>query len=214
MRCSSAGRYISAHAARSGTNARTCDSRRHCDGGGADRGRPAIRRQGIYFAMITLALAQNDVLLPYRRRSPWGGRHSKLSRGRLFGIIDLADQTNICHCAGYFPDVLSLIYHHQFAVAGPQGHSRERAAVPGSAIRLCYKLMAFVLSATFASVASATKALVFQLASLTDVDWPMSGEVVDDPGRRTWNRVWAGGRAFFMVSLRPSLPSANGCFKA
>jgi branched-chain amino acid transport system permease protein len=41
-----------------------------------------------------------------------------------------------------------------------------------------YKLAAFVLSATFAGVAGATKALVFQLASLTDVDWPMSGEVV------------------------------------
>ncbi len=41
-----------------------------------------------------------------------------------------------------------------------------------------YKLMAFVLSATFAGLAGATKAIVFQLASLTDVDWPMSGEVV------------------------------------
>jgi branched-chain amino acid transport system permease protein len=41
-----------------------------------------------------------------------------------------------------------------------------------------YKLIAFVLSATFAGIAGATKAIVFQLASLTDVDWPMSGEVV------------------------------------
>src|SRR5262249_58311338 len=65
-----------------------------------------------------------------------------------------------------------------------------------------YKLVAFVLSATFAGVAGSTKAIVFQLASLTDVDWPMSGEVilmtlVGRPG--TLFRPVPGG--LFMVTL-------------
>jgi branched-chain amino acid transport system permease protein len=65
-----------------------------------------------------------------------------------------------------------------------------------------YKLMAFVLSATFAGVAGATKALVFQLASLTDVDWPMSGEVVLMTLVGGLGTVFGPAvGAFFMVSL-------------
>jgi branched-chain amino acid transport system permease protein len=103
-------------------------------------------------------------------------------RGRLFGVISLADQTNMyitvlviflaCFLMIYriinspFGEVLKAIRENE-ARAISLGYQVDR-----------YKLMAFVLSATFAGVAGATKALVFQLASLTDVDWPMSGEVV------------------------------------
>jgi branched-chain amino acid transport system permease protein len=103
-------------------------------------------------------------------------------RGKLFGLIDLANQTNMyvtvlviflgCFLLIYriinspFGEVLKAIRENE-ARAVSLGYRTER-----------YKLVAFVLSATFAGVAGATKALVFQLASLTDVDWPMSGEVI------------------------------------
>jgi branched-chain amino acid transport system permease protein len=103
-------------------------------------------------------------------------------RGKLFGLIDLADQTNMyvtvlviflgCFLLIYriinspFGEVLKAIRENE-PRAISLGYRSER-----------YKLVAFVLSATFAGVAGATKALVFQLASLTDVDWPMSGEVI------------------------------------
>src|SRR5207237_1197253 len=74
-----------------------------------------------------------------------------------------------------------------------------------------YKLVAFVLSATFAGIAGGTKALVFQLASLTDVDWPMSGEVILMTlvgGLGTLFGPVAG--AFFMVSLENYLSTSIG----
>jgi branched-chain amino acid transport system permease protein len=143
----------------------------------------AIRRHGIYFAMITLALAQ--MMYFFAVQAPFTGGEDGIQavpRGRLFGLIDLADQTNMyvtvlviflgCFLLIYriinspFGEVLKAIRENE-ARAISLGYKTER-----------YKLVAFVLSATFAGVAGATKALVFQLASLTDVDWPMSGEVV------------------------------------
>jgi branched-chain amino acid transport system permease protein len=103
-------------------------------------------------------------------------------RGKLFALIDLADQTNmyftvlVIFLGGFlliyriinspFGEVLKAIRENE-PRAISLGYKTER-----------YKLVAFVLSATFAGVAGSTKALVFQLASLTDVDWPMSGEVI------------------------------------
>jgi branched-chain amino acid transport system permease protein len=143
----------------------------------------AIRRQGIYFAMITLALAQ--MMFFFAVQAPFTHGEDGIQavpRGRLFGLISLADQTNMyitvlviflaCFLMIYriinspFGEVLKAIRENE-ARAISLGYQVDR-----------YKLMAFVLSATFAGVAGATKALVFQLASLTDVDWPMSGEVV------------------------------------
>ena len=143
----------------------------------------AIRRQGIYFAMITLALAQ--MMYFFAVQAPFTGGEDGIQsvpRGRLFGLIDLADQMNmyitvlVIFLAGFlliyriinspFGEVLKAIRENE-ARAISLGYKTDR-----------YKLMAFVLSATFAGVAGATKAIVFQLASLTDVDWPMSGEVV------------------------------------
>jgi len=143
----------------------------------------AIRRQGIYFAMITLALAQ--MMYFFAVQAPFTGGEDGIQavpRGQLFGLIDLGNQTNMyitvlaIFLTGFlliyriinspFGEVLKAIRENE-ARAISLGYKTDR-----------YKLVAFVLSATFAGVAGATKALVFQLASLTDVDWPMSGEVV------------------------------------
>ena len=143
----------------------------------------AIRRQGIYFAMITLALAQMMYFFALQAKFTGGEDGIQaVPRGKLFGFIDLADQTNMyvtvlviflgCFLLIYriinspFGEVLKAIRENE-PRAISLGYRSER-----------YKLVAFVLSATFAGVAGATKALVFQLASLTDVDWPMSGEVI------------------------------------
>jgi branched-chain amino acid transport system permease protein len=143
----------------------------------------AIRRQGIYFAMITLALAQ--MMYFFAIQAPFTHGEDGIQavpRGKLFGFIDLADQTNMyVTVLVIFLGCFLLIYR---IVNSPFGEVLKaiRENEP-RAISLGYKtdrfkLVAFVLSATFAGVAGATKALVFQLASLTDVDWPMSGEVI------------------------------------
>src|SRR5437016_3599434 len=143
----------------------------------------AIRRQGIYFAMITLALAQ--MMFFFAIQAPFTHGEDGIQavpRGKLFGFIDLADQTNMyVTVLVIFLGCFLLIYR---IVNSPFGEVLKaiRENEP-RAISLGYKtdrfkLVAFVLSATFAGVAGATKALGFQLASLTDVDWPMSGEVI------------------------------------
>src|SRR6266571_4991585 len=143
----------------------------------------AIRRQGIYFAMITLALAQ--MMFFFAVQAPFTHGEDGIQavpRGKLLGFIDLADQTNMyftvlviflgCFLLIYriinspFGEVLKAIRENE-ARAVSLGYRTDR-----------YKLLAFVLSATLAGVAGATKAIVFQLASLTDVHWSMSGEVV------------------------------------
>jgi branched-chain amino acid transport system permease protein len=174
---------------------------------GAVVGALAIRRQGIYFAMITLALAQ--MMYFFAVQAPFTHGEDGVQavpRGKLLGLIDLADQTNMyvtvlliflgCFLLIYriinspFGEVLKAIRENE-ARAISLGYKTDR-----------YKLVAFVLSATFAGVAGATKALVFQLASLTDVDWPMSGEVILMTlvgGLGTLFGPVAG--AFFMVTL-------------
>jgi branched-chain amino acid transport system permease protein len=143
----------------------------------------AIRRQGIYFAMITLALAQ--MMYFFAVQAPFTGGEDGIQavpRGHLFGLISLAAPMNMyilvlviflaCFLLIYriinspFGEVLKAIRENETRAIS-LGYKTDR-----------YKLLAFVLSATFAGVAGATKAIVFQLASLTDVDWPMSGEVV------------------------------------
>jgi branched-chain amino acid transport system permease protein len=103
-------------------------------------------------------------------------------RGRLFGIIDLTVQLNMyITVAVIFLGSFLMIYR---IINSPFGEvlkairENEPRAISLGYRTERYKLMAFVLSATFAGVAGSTKAIVFQLASLTDVDWPMSGEVI------------------------------------
>src|ERR1043166_7203624 len=143
----------------------------------------AIRRQGIYFAMITLALAQMMFFFAVQAKFTGGedGIQS-VPRGKLLGIFNLADQTTmyvvvvVIFLAGFlfihrvinspFGEVLKAIRENE-PRAISLGYKTDR-----------YKLVAFVLSATLAGLAGSTKAIVLQIASLTDVDWPMSGEVV------------------------------------
>jgi branched-chain amino acid transport system permease protein len=100
----------------------------------------------------------------------------------LFGIINLADQMNmyvtvlVIFLAGFL--LIHRIIHSPFGEVLKAIRENEARAISLGYKTDRYKLMAFVLSATFAGFAGATKAIVFQLASLTDVDWPMSGEVV------------------------------------
>jgi branched-chain amino acid transport system permease protein len=143
----------------------------------------AIRRQGIYFAMVTLALAQ--MLFFYALQAPFTHGEDGIQavpRGHLFGVIDL-NQPLVMY---YFVLAIFLI---GFAVIyrtinSPFGQvlkairENEPRAISLGYKTDHYKLLAFVLSATLAGLAGGTKSLVFQLASLTDVDWTMSGQVV------------------------------------
>ena len=143
----------------------------------------AIRRQGIYFAMITLALAQMMFFL-YLQVPFTGGEDGiqAVPRGRLFGTIDLADQFNMyvtvlaIFLAGFL--LIYRIIHSPFGEVLKAIRENEPRAISLGYKTDRYKLLAFVLSATLAGLAGSTKAIVLQIASLTDVDWPMSGEVV------------------------------------
>jgi branched-chain amino acid transport system permease protein len=143
----------------------------------------AIRRQGIYFAMITLALAQ--MVYFYCLQAPFTGGEDGIQavpRGKLLGVIDLANVSSMYMLVlAIFLGGFLLIYR---IVNSPFGQvlkaireNESRAISLGYDVDK-YKLLAFVLSATLAGLAGATKSLVFQLASLTDVHWTMSGEVV------------------------------------
>jgi branched-chain amino acid transport system permease protein len=143
----------------------------------------AIRRQGIYFAMITLALAQ--MMFFFAVQAPFTHGEDGIQavpRGKLFGLIDLANQTNMYFTVlviflGSFLIIYRIINSPFGEVLKAIRENEPRAISLGYRTDR-YKLLAFILSATFAGVAGATKAIVFQLASLTDVDWPMSGEVI------------------------------------
>ncbi|MFA6032045.1 MAG: branched-chain amino acid ABC transporter permease [Myxococcota bacterium] len=151
---------------------------------GAVFGSLAIRRQGIYFAMITLALAQMVFFFSLQTPKFTGGEDGiqSVPRGRLFGLIDLADDRTLYYVvAVIFMAGVLLIYriiHSPFGQVCKAIRDNEPRAISLGYRANQYKLAVFVLSATLAGLAGATKAIVFQLASLTDVHWSMSGEVV------------------------------------
>jgi branched-chain amino acid transport system permease protein len=143
----------------------------------------AIRRQGIYFAMITLALSQMMYFFALEAKFTGGEDGIQgVPRGRLFGLFDLSHEMTmyvfvlVVFLAGFlliyriinspFGEVLKAIRENELRTIS-LGYKTER-----------YKLVAFVLSATLAGLAGAMNSLVFQLASLTDVHWTMSGDVV------------------------------------
>jgi branched-chain amino acid transport system permease protein len=153
----------------------------------------AIRRQGIYFAMITLALAQ--MVYFFYLQTPFTHGEDGIQavpRGMLLGLIDLRDPVDSTGAtrpsmAMYyvvlviFLAAFLLIYrviHSPFGQVLKAIRENEPRAISLGYDVDRYKLLAFVLSATLAGLAGATKAIVFQLASLTDVHWTMSGEVV------------------------------------
>lgn len=143
----------------------------------------AIRRQGIYFAMITLALAQMAYFL-FVTSDFTGGENGLqgIPRGKALGVFDLQDNLTMYYFVlaifviGFA--IIARAVHSPFGqVLGAIRDNENRAISLGYDVDR-FKLIAFVLSATLAGLAGATKSVVFQLASLTDVHWHMSGEVV------------------------------------
>ena len=143
----------------------------------------AIRRQGIYFAMITLALAQMMYFVALRMKFTGGEDGIQaVPRGVLFGLFDLRNEmTMYVFVLAVFLCGMLLIHR---IINSPFGEvlkairENETRAISLGYKTDRYKLLAFVLSATLAGVAGSTKAILLQIASLTDVNWPMSGEVV------------------------------------
>jgi branched-chain amino acid transport system permease protein len=150
---------------------------------GAVFGSLAIRRQGIYFSMITLALAQMIYFFSLQAKFTGGEDGIQaVPRGKLFGTFDLqSDTTLYIMVALIFFCGLLLIYriiHSPFGQVLKAIRDNQPRAISLGYRANQYKLIVFILSATLAGLAGSTKAIVFQLASLTDVHWAMSGEVV------------------------------------
>ncbi|CAM5538932.1 branched-chain amino acid transport system permease protein [Aquamicrobium terrae] len=143
----------------------------------------AIRRQGIYFAMITLALAQMFfffcVQAPFTRGEDG---IQGVPRGHLFGLIDLNQPLNIYYfvLAVFLIGVFAVwrIVNSPFGMILRSIRENENRAISLGYSIASYKLAAFVMSAALAGLAGAVKAVVFQFATLTDVAWQMSGEVI------------------------------------
>jgi branched-chain amino acid transport system permease protein len=143
----------------------------------------AIRRQGIYFAMTTLALAQ--MVFFFCVQAPFTGGEDGIQavpRGSFLGVLDLRQMMNLYWVVlGIFTAGFLLIFriiHSPFGQVLKAIRENEARATSLGYRTDHYKLLAFVLSAALAGLAGATKSIVFQLASLTDVHWSMSGEVV------------------------------------
>ncbi|MBX3596694.1 MAG: branched-chain amino acid ABC transporter permease [Rhizobiaceae bacterium] len=143
----------------------------------------SIRRQGIYFAMVTLAFAQMVYFISLQ--VPFTGGEDGIQavpRGELFGLISLKSDFSLYYVvlAITFGGLLAMhrIIHSPFGQVLTAIRENEARAISLGYRVNRYKLMVFVLSATLAGLAGSTKAIVFQVASLTDVHWSMSGEVV------------------------------------
>jgi branched-chain amino acid transport system permease protein len=143
----------------------------------------AIRRQGIYFSMITLALAQMFYFFCLQARFTQGedGIQS-VPRGRLFGLIDLEGSLSMYYVTlAVFVIGFVIIWrfiHSPFGMILKSIRENEARATSLGYSVARYKLGAFVMSAALAGLAGGVKALVFQFATLTDVAWQMSGEVI------------------------------------
>jgi len=143
----------------------------------------AIRRQGIYFAMVTLALAQ--MIYFFCLQAPFTHGEDGIQavpRGALLGLFDLRQTMTLYFVVlaiflGGFLLIYRTIYSPFGQVLKAIRENEPRAISLGYKADQ-YKLIAFVLSAMLSGLAGGTKAIVFQLASLTDVHWTMSGEVV------------------------------------
>jgi branched-chain amino acid transport system permease protein len=150
---------------------------------GAIVGALAIRRQGIYFAMITLALAQMVYFICLRSEFTGGENGIQaVPRGRLFFLLDLNDTMVLYYSVlgifllGFL--LIRRIVHSPFGQVLKAIRENEPRAISLGYKPNQYKLIAFILSAALSGLAGGTKAIVFQLASLTDVHWNTSGEVI------------------------------------
>ncbi|MCK4203906.1 branched-chain amino acid ABC transporter permease [Brucella pituitosa] len=143
----------------------------------------AIRRQGIYSTMITLALAQMFFFFCLQAAFTHGEDGLQgVPRGYLFGIIDLNQPMNMYYfvLAVFVIGVFAIwrIINSPFGMILKSVRENESRAVSLGYSVNHYKLAAFVMSAALAGLAGGMKALVFQFATLTDVGWQMSGEVI------------------------------------
>ena len=143
----------------------------------------AIRRQGIYFAMITLALAQMNYF--FCVQAPFTGGEDgiqQVPRGMLFGLIslrpDMAMYTVVAVVFLIFFVLIQRTVHSPFGQVLKAIRENEPRATSLGYRTDDYKQIAFVLSCFIAGIAGGTKALVFGIATLTDVNYGMSGEVV------------------------------------
>jgi branched-chain amino acid transport system permease protein len=144
----------------------------------------AIRRQGIYFSMITLALAQMVYFGGLRFTNFTGGEDGLqgVPRGKLFGAIDLSNDLTLYFVVlaiavlGFMLIVRTV--HSPFGQVLKAIKENEPRAISLGYDVDKYKLMAFVLSAALAGLAGATKTVVLGFETLTDVHWTMSGLVI------------------------------------
>jgi branched-chain amino acid transport system permease protein len=144
----------------------------------------AIRRQGIYFSMITLALAQMVYFGALRAGEFTGGEDGLqgVPRGRFLGVLDLGNDTNLYFvvlgiCVLAFALILRTVHSPFGQVLKAIKENEPRAISLGYDVDK-YKLLAFVLSAALAGLAGATKTVVLGFETLTDVHWTMSGLVI------------------------------------
>jgi branched-chain amino acid transport system permease protein len=143
----------------------------------------AIRRQGIYFAMITLALAQMVYFAALRAPFTHGEDGLQgVPRGKLLGVIDLGNDVTLYFvvlaiCVGGFALIVRTVHSPFGQVLKAIKENEARAVSLGYDVDR-YKLVAFVLSAALAGLAGATKTVVLGFETLTDVHWSMSGLVI------------------------------------
>ncbi|MGM3274687.1 branched-chain amino acid ABC transporter permease [Ralstonia sp. 24A2] len=143
----------------------------------------AIRRQGIYFAMITLALAQ--MLYFFCLQAPFTGGEDGLQgvpRGKLFGVLDLADDRTLYYVVLVIVVLAFLLIvrtiHSPFGQILKAIKENEPRATSLGYDTDRFKLLAFVLSAALTGLAGSLKTLVLGFETLTDVHWSMSGSVI------------------------------------
>jgi len=150
---------------------------------GAFYGKLAVKREGIYFAMVTLALSQ--LAFFFYLQAPFTGGEDGMQgvpRGHLFGLIDLSDNMAMYYFVlaififGFW--MIHRTIHSPFGQVLKAIRENEPRAISLGYNVNDYKWVAFIISSALAGLAGSTKTLVFQLASLTDVHWHMSGEVV------------------------------------
>jgi len=143
----------------------------------------AVRRQGIYFTMITLALAQMFYFVCLQ--APITGGEDGLQglpRGKLFGLLDLSNDLSMYYvvlalAVAGFALIVRTVHSPFGQVLKAIKENEPRAISLGYDVDK-YKLLAFVLSAALAGLAGAVKTTALGLASLTDVEWTMSGLVI------------------------------------
>jgi branched-chain amino acid transport system permease protein len=150
---------------------------------GVITGLVAIRRQGIYFAMITLALSQ--LLYFIYLQTPFTHGEDGIQgipQGRMFGFLNLTNPTVLYYVvlAGFLLGFLLIFrtINSPFGEVLKSIRENEQRAISLGYKTDQYKLLAYILSGTLAGLAGSLKVFVAQNASLTDVHWSMSGEIV------------------------------------